>query len=288
VFNNISDKVFTGQAIGKLNHYLEIKDSLDFIVFGSSRANHNINPIEIAENSFNMGVDGSKLSYSATLIKLLPKQKKQTILLQIDPENAFSKNYLGNDIKSLSSKYNRNNSIKEDIDKLGQQNFLQNYYWSLSYNNSILAILKNFISPNYNYKTYFGYDPIYPTKNQRAIFKHKLENVKNNNCENSFELNEIYDKHINELILFCKNNNKTLIVFTAPVFNDYCKDDNIYLSEIMKNKGLQYYDLTDFFKTNNSLNYWKDEGHLSNLGAELFTDSIKIIIEKSLKNQNPI
>ena len=143
VLNKISDEVYTGQSIGKLNQYLQKKDMLEFIVFGSSRANHNINPIKISENSFNMGMDGRKLAYSASLIKLLPNKKKQTILLHIDPENAFNQNYLGNDILALSSKYNRNTIIKQEIDKLKQNNFLQNFYWSLSYNQKVLGILKN-------------------------------------------------------------------------------------------------------------------------------------------------
>jgi hypothetical protein len=284
--NKISDKVFTGQAIGKLNQYLQIKDELDFIVFGSSRANHNINPIKISENSFNMGVDGTKLSYSATLIKLLPKRKKQTILLQIDPENAFSQDYSGSDIKALSSKYNRNNIIKKEIDELKQENLLQNYYWSLSYNSKALGMLKNYLKPNYDYKTYLGYDPIYVNENQKKILKNILKKGrKGADCQNDFVLNKIYDSTLDALNVFCKNNNKTLIIFTSPKYDDNCKDDNVYFNEIIKNKGLAYYDLTDFFKENNTLDYWRDEGHLLNIGAELFTDSIKIILKNDLKKR---
>nr|MBP9193636.1 hypothetical protein [Saprospiraceae bacterium] len=62
-FNQISDKVYTGQIIGKLNHFLKLKDSLDWIVLGSSRANHNVDPSRLAPNSFNMGIDGRQISY---------------------------------------------------------------------------------------------------------------------------------------------------------------------------------------------------------------------------------
>lgn len=77
---------------------------------------------------------------------------------------------------------------------------------------------------------------------------------------------------------FCKENGKNLILFTSPIFSDICKDDNIALSLILKNKNLEYYDLTDFFKENNDIEYWKDKGHLSNLGAELFTEKIRLLI----------
>ncbi|WP_166966408.1 hypothetical protein [Yeosuana marina] len=275
VLNTISDQVFTGQSIGKLNHFLKIKDDVDFIVFGSSRANHNIDPLMISQNSFNMGMDGRKIAYPATLIKLLPKEKKQIILLQIDTENAFSENYTGVDIQALNSKYNRNKIIKNEIDKLGQNNIIQNFYWSLSYNSSVLGILKNYFKPNYNYKTYFGYDPIYVNENQRKIFKNILSDEISEKCQQRLAINKIYNSYLDELKLFCEENNKTIIFFTSPKFNDTCKNDNDKLSEIMKTKKLIYYDLTDYFKGNNLLGYWKDKDHLSKEGAELFTQSIK-------------
>lgn len=285
--NKISDKVYTGQSVGKLNQYLKIKDDLEFIVFGSSRANHNIDPIKVFENSFNMGMDGRKLAYSATLIKLLPNEKKQTILLHIDPENAFNKNYSGDDILALSSRYNRNSLIKKEIDKLKHNNLLQNFYWSLSYNNKVLGILKNYLKPKYNYKTYSGYDPIYVSKNQREIFQKILEkNEKEIDCKKDFVLNEIYYAYVNELSEFCKENNKTLIIFTSPVFDDGYSDDNIELNKILKNKNLDYYDFTNFFRENNNLEYWKDKTHLSNKGAEIFSEKIKTLFGEKRKPNN--
>lgn len=286
VLNKISDEVYTGQSIGKLNQYLQKKDELEFIVFGSSRANHNIDPIKISKNSFNMGMDGRLLAYSATLIKLLPNKKKQTILLHIDPENAFNQNYTGNDILALSSKYNRKNIIQQEIDKLKQNNLLQNFYWSLSYNRSVIGILKNYLKPNYDYKTYFGYDPIYVSENQREIFKKILKTDKKEmDCQDNLVLNKIYNDYINELNEFCNENNKTFIIFTSPKFNDNCKNDNIELSQVLKNRNLDYYDLTNFFQENNALEYWKDKRHLSNKGAELFTEKVRISLHENKKRK---
>lgn len=278
VLNKISDRVYSGQSIGKLNHFLQVKDSIDFVIFGSSRANHNINPIMLSEKSYNMGVDGRMIAFSSTLIKLLPKQKEQIVLLHIDPHNAFSENYNGDDLDALFTKYNRNTIIKNEIDRLNQNNLFQKLYWSISYNGKVLGILKNYVKPKYDFRNYNGYDPIYPTKTQKDIFKHKLEKLKSVDCKKEFVLNDIYDMYLNELILFSKNNNKTLIIFTSPILKDDCKDDNLHFSKIMKSKGLVYYDLTDYFKNDNSLTYWKDETHLSNIGAELFTNSLKEIL----------
>ena len=275
VLNKISDEVFTGQTIGKLNQYLQNKETLDLIVFGSSRANHHVNPIKILKNSFNMGMDGRKIAYSATLIKLLPRNKEQIILLHIDPESAFSQDYLGNDIMGLSSKYNRNDIIKHEIDKLKQNNLLQNIYWSISYNRSVIGILKNYFTPNYDFTNYFGYDPIYVSENQKKIFSKILQRDKKiSDCQDSFILNKIYNDYIDELIEFCNENNKILIFFSSPKFDDKCENDNFELIKLFDKKNLNYHDFTYLFKENNNLDYWKDQTHLSNKGAELFTKKV--------------
>lgn len=280
ILNRISDQVFTGQSIGKLNQYLQIKDNLDFVVFGSSRANHNINPTTITKNSFNMGVDGTLIAFSTALIKLLPQDKKQLVLLHVDPNNALSKEYNGNDIDALLTKYNRNNVIKNEINKLNQNKTLQNFYWSIGYNGKVLGILKNFFKPNYDYKNYSGYDPIFVTESQRNTFKLIIENEKPISCDNNNNLNVIYDTYLDELKLFCTK--KKLIIFTSPEYQDKCKDDNIKFKQILKQKGLTYYDFTDFFKGNNSMQYWKDNSHLSDIGAEIFTDSLNLILKKEI------
>ncbi len=285
ILNNISDKVYSGQSIGKLNQYLQIKDSLDMVIFGSSRANHNIDPTQISDNSFNMGVDGRQLAFSSTLIKLLPKQKKQLILLHIDPVNAFSKNYAGNDVDALLNKYNRNKIIAKEIDRLKQNNILQKFYWSLSYNRIFFGILKNYFKPKYDYKNYSGYYPIYPTKGQQKNLKKILKQEKSKDCSEHYEINDIYEYLLDEIQLFCKKNNKNLILFTSPVLSDNCKKDNRLFNEIIKTKGFIYFDFSDLFEQDYSLKYWKDETHLSYIGADIFTQSVRTIVED---NKNKI
>lgn len=290
-FNKISDKVYSGQTIGKLNQYLKIKDSLEIIVFGSSRANHHINPVKINKNSFNMGIDGKSIAYSGTLIKLLSTKKRQTILLHIEPETVFNENYSGNDIKVLNVKYNRDFIIKKEIDKIEQNNFFQIFYHSLSYTGIFFGIIKNYFKPNYDYKTYFGYDPIYVSENQKEIFKkiinkRKIDDITAHQhvlgiCKKNLNINKIYNDYLNELNEFCLTNNKKLILFTSPYFFESCKTYNEKLKEVLENKRIDFYDFSDLFKENNQLKFWKDGLHLSNLGAEVFTEEMRILLKKN-------
>lgn len=272
--NRISKDVYTGQSIGKLNHYLTIMDKVDLIIEGSSRANHNINPILITENSYNMGINGQKMASSSTLTKLLG-DKKQTILYHISPNNLFNMNYIGDDIKSLSVLYNQNKIVKKEIDRLKQNNVFQNFYWTISYNNRALGIVRNYIKPKYDYSKYYGFDPLHVTDYQRKILEKILTDTIEPICKTEFQVNKIYDTRLNEIKTFCDNNNKTLIFYTSPIYNDKCNYDNIKIAQIMKKKGITYLDFTDYFIDNNSIEYWKDVSHLSNIGADKFSIGIK-------------
>ena len=203
--NRISDKVFSGQSIGKVNHYIKIKDNKILLIFGSSRANHNIDPSVIDSSSFNMGVDGKNIAYSVPLIKMLENKTPQTLLVHIDPETLYSDTYDGKDIEALSIKYHRNKVIKDEIDKLHLDNPFQHFFWSISYNNSILGIVKNYVNKNYDYRNYNGYDPIDVDINQKKIFDKILLQKELIKCQDSFPLNTIFYNYLLELKKFSKN-----------------------------------------------------------------------------------
>lgn len=275
--NKLNAKVYSGQGAGKLNQFLKIKDSVNLLVFGSSRANHNVDNIRLDSNSFNMGVDGRSIAYFTTLIKLL-SSRPQILLIQMDPENACDNTYTGNDIEPLKALYNKNNIVKAELDKLNLSNPFQNIYWSISYNAKVFGMLSNSIRPKYDYTKYYGYDPIEVTNDQRIIFENILKEKKEDTCAEKLVLNRLFYNYLQELKQTATTKNKKLIFFTSPVYADRCKSDNEFLSKLMKANELAYFDFSDFFKSNNSLNYWKDEIHLSGIGASLFTDSLKNIL----------
>ena len=258
-------QVFSGQNVGKVNHYLSVKDTSDLIIYGSSRANRHINTSN--GYGFNMGMDGKKIAFHTTLIKLLPKNLKQTVVLHLDPEEFFNENYDGSDIMQLKNLFYRNKTVNNEIRKLKQNDLISNFYYSTLYNGKVLSVFKNYLYPKYNFKKYSGYDPIYQSSSQNLIFK--------KHCDQNLKPNIIYDNYLNQIISFCKNNKKKLIVFTSPKYYDYCDDDNILFKNIMKEKNINYFDYTNFFDSINNVKYWKDLTHLSNQGADIFTKEIK-------------
>lgn len=271
LLRHIERNVYTGQAVGKINQFITIKDSMDLVVFGNSRANHNVDCKLISHNSYNMGIDGTKILYSNSLIQLLG-DKKQTILLQVDPADIFDATYEGEDLDKLLIKYNSNEVIKKEIDRYNRNNPLQNLYWCISFNNKVIPILSNYFNKGSELQDYYGYDPIVVSDDQRKIFQNLLSNftAKKKSCDVETR-NQIMIKALKELDTFCKQHNKELILFTAPVYFDECDEDNKILSQKLSELNIRYFDYSNLFAQDNNIEYWKDFTHLSGIGAEKFT-----------------
>lgn len=277
----IDKKVLTGEGIGKLNHYNLVKDTTQYMVFGNSRANHHINPEVFGKSAFNIGVGGRKMAYSATLIQMLPKKKKQFVLLQIDPSYVFDTKYDGGDIDALYVKYHQNEIIKDNIDAINRNNVFSIFFWSLDYNGKLFSLLSNRFRPRYDFKQYKGYDPMENNGQQKQMFIKRLKALdKKELCPNAYKASKLERKYLKEIKDFCSKNNKVLILFTSPVYKDKCKSDNIEMRKLMKEYKIKYYDYTDYFSNDDDLDNWKDEKHLSRKGADKFS----VFIANALKN----
>jgi len=281
---SIDKKVLTGEGVGKLNHFNLVKDTTEYVVFGNSRANHHVNPEVFGKSSFNIGVGGRKMAFSATLIQTLPKQKKQYVLLQIDPVYVFDTKYDGSDIDALYVKYHQNKIIKHKIDDLNRNNDFSSFFWSLDYNGMLFSLFLNRFKPKYDYRTHKGYDPIENTPQQKEMFLKRLKKIdKNRIYPNSYRASKLEIKYLNEIKVFCTKNNKVLVLFTSPVYKDNCKTDNLEMKKLMLEFGLKYYDFTDYFSNNKDIDIWKDESHLSKKGADVFSVYIGNFLKDDLK-----
>lgn len=273
--NKVSDRVFSGQNIGKLNHFLTLKDTLELVVFGSSRANHHIDVSQFKKSSFNMGVDGRQLAYVNALVQTLPLHKEQLVLINIDPVNLYYQPYQGDDISALNCKFHRSAQIAGVLKASGTLNPLSYFYWSLDYNNKLLSILHNAIKPKYNHLTYKGYDPLRLSSSQKKIRDKKFEAGETNLCLAQDPLNPIAHQALKELVEFSQANGKKLVMFTSPVKRDACTQDNTKMKTHLASLGVVYWDETDFFKANPDPELWKDNQHLSDSAAVLFTHHLK-------------
>ncbi|EAY31119.1 hypothetical protein [Microscilla marina] len=271
--SSLSNQVFSGQKVGKLNHYLAVKDSMKILIFGNSRANRHINTTLISEQAFNMGVDGKGLAFTSTLVKLLPVKKQQLIIVNIDPQQLFDKSYDGSDIMHLAHKYHHIAIIAKSIDQSESRNPLRNFYWSLDYNNKSLSIIKHYFLPEYNHKKFTGYEPIVLSKKQTQTRAKKLTYA-TSNCDTLLKINPLAMYHLKEIVSFCKQNNKKLLVVNTPYYHDLCKNDNILMARILKDLQVNFWDYGDYFGKKSAPDLWQDKAHLSQQGAHLFSQGL--------------
>lgn len=270
--NTISDKVMSGQAIGKLNQFLTLKDSTNLLVFGNSRANHHVDVDLFDKNAFNIGIDGSGIAQISTLINTLKKDNTQTIFVHIDTKDFFEEGYDGSDIRSLKTKYNRNDKISDALEESKHISILQKFYYCMNYNGNAIGIIKNYFRPKYDYKTYNGYDPLNVSVSQKSKRDIILAAKENTNCvENNATANPIALDYLKQIKQFAEKSNKNFIFITSPMHNDACKNDNIILNKIMKDNNLIYWDFTNLYKSKKDNSFWKDKTHMSQKGAEAFS-----------------
>ena len=174
----------------------------------------------------------------------------------------------------------RFHSIKSELKRWGRTNFLNEIYHTSNFANLPLALLKNAISPAYDYRFYNGYDPIYVSPEQQKIFARVLARNTDRTCDTDLERNEIFNYYLNKLDYFCKENNIQLIILTSPEYRDYCNYDNNLFSELLSKRGIIYFDYTHYFGDDSALKYWKDLNHLSHEGAKIFTQKVKEDLSK--------
>jgi len=280
--NKLSDKVMTGQAIGKLNQFLSVKDSVDIIVFGNSRANHHIDIDLLGKSGYNIGMDGSGIGNSSTLINSLSKNKEQLVIVHIDTKNFFDQDYKGSDIGGLKTKFKRNTIITKALRESNQISYLQNIYHSINYNGKAIGIIKNFFRPSYNHKNYNGYDPLIVPENKKAMRDIVLTQGEDENCESLKTLNPLALGYLNSIKKYSEDSKKAFLFITSPILNDLCDKDNAILGKTIRNLGFTYLDSSNMFKNKNDNDLWKDRTHMSDKGAKTYTSMLLNTFKKEL------
>lgn len=282
VISNAEKNIITGNNIGKINYFLKVKDSIDIVVLGSSRALHHIDTGEFDRPAFNIGADGKKIGYSAGITSMLHKEN-QLLLVHIDHNRVFDLNYDGQDALGLLYKVNEDQKLKAFI----KSNFSTDYYLSKGihsypYNGKVLVIIKNtLIKDSVNTS---GFEPIFPTEVQKQVFLNMLskEGLQMNiNIHKPLEVSPVFERFV-DIIKANANENKTqLVVFTSPSLNKVDGEVQRKVQTFFKKKGIIYFDHINEIE-NTDLSLWKDHTHLSAKGAAKYTN---FLIEQLVENK---
>lgn len=275
VISNAEKKIFIGSSIGKVNQFSKVKDSVDVLVLGSSRALHHVDTRNFGESAFNIGADGKKVAYCAALSSMLQK-KGQIVLVHIDHNRVFDKDYEGRDGKGLLYKAESNENLSEFYKtKFPTEYFISKGVHSYPYNGKALIILKNFLVKDSVNQS--GYEPIFPTEEQKAVFANMFKEEKsqmNIGITKPLSIGDEFEKYVDYIQETAVANGSKLVFFTSPSLSKVDGEVHDKVGKFFENRGILYLDHLDYFE-NQDLTLWKDYTHLSAKGANLYTGFLK-------------
>lgn len=274
--HGIEENVYTGQSVGKANQFNSVKDSVDLLVLGSSRAARHVDPESFSIPGYNMGMDGTHLGYATALISTL-KKEGQLVLVHVDHHEVYDIDYEGDDMLSLLNESKDSDAMEDFIKKYyPEEIYLSNLSNCYVYNGKVLGMLKNaFLGKNTGSRSN-GFSPLVPTKNQKETFEAILEEsgiTQRIDIQEPVEVNHRFESFVDFAIEVAAKNHSSLIFFTSPSLNKVDEEIRNSTADFFNTKGVQYLDDLDFFKEFN-IDYWKDRSHMSKMGAELY--SIKL------------
>ncbi|MDO5509771.1 MAG: hypothetical protein Q4F57_03655 [Weeksellaceae bacterium] len=281
VLSRLSDNVYSGQSVGKLNYFMNNNENFDIVFLGNSRVSRHIIAKDIGAKTLNAGVDGTYIFYSTILFDLLPHDLPQTIFFHVDPSLAIDSTYAGADVMFLQAFYHKIDEVASRIDESGMRNSFNPYLKSIDYNGSFLAVITNSVISRNSFEKNAGYEPNYITPKQQKQLKRQIEKFyqTEEQCSVNVQISPLYKESLVKLKTLAAERNKRLIFFTSPRFGDRCKNDNILFRQYMDSLQLTYIDDTDYFAENNKFEYWKDYVHMADDGARLYTERINRIID---------
>ncbi len=268
VFTNLYFKVKSG-TIFKTNY--SIKDCReDILILGASEISHHFksNLIEdsLGLSCYNLGMDGLTIFYEYPVFREIIKRYKPKIVI-------ISATAMEDDVADIKSllpycrKYNSVNSFVIEADPAERYKLLSRSY---PYNSQVFRIIQGLIieEPKTN-----GY---YPLAGSRAYLKLKTAPDKLLTTPKSID-------YFTALLTLAKKSGCKVYIVQPPRYqiNSIPEDQMLYktLSEKSEVRFLNYLPDTTFI---NHPEYFKDNSHLNNTGAELFTRKIIEDLAKDL------
>jgi len=277
------------QGSGSLNNITFALDSTkaDIIVVGSSTANHHYYPRvfedKLKMSYYNTGQDGTTILYHyAILLSILKRYNPKIVILDVD-FGEFEKDQDSYDrLSILLPYYYSHPELRPIIRSRSPYEKLKLLSKIYPFNSMIFSvIIRNSYFNEFNFKRKEddkGYIPINrswnkPIQVSTNFTKYELDNYKI----------DLFKSFIKK----CVESNVTLYTVTSPRFIlQHTKDTSLKIVKKITSKfNIPFYNYADDTSFWKHPEYYADQLHLNNTGAEIFSNKI---VEKIIQNREDI
>ncbi len=261
---------------GNINNSL--KSNSEVLILGSSRALHHYKPTVVTDSlkltCYNSGTGGYGLflNYAVLSERIETKKSPKVVILDLAPntmiigQNSYSK------LDKLLPYYKKSESFKEIIllnDEFSKLKLVSNLY---IYNSTLYDFIKNDLGES---ETGNGYSPINQQLDAEKLTPFFLES------------NDYFDENkmaiLQKIITLCQKNNIKLFGVVSPTYIKFDKENRIIdkIDSIFNESNTDFFDYSNFSNIYGKPKYFKDQLHMNNLGAEIFS---KELMHKILAN----
>lgn len=258
----------------RLTHGIERVED-DIIILGSSRAYHHYIPSMIEDSlgmsCYNLGFDGQNIYFHYALFNsMLARYTPKLVVLDLIPSDfAHTPGRDMETIADLYPYYQRNGGVDEIV-RLPDFNWLTLQLSLLKYNSRVYGIMERLLIGNEKQTDHLkGYAPlagnILPENLRKSVSRNKAEGK-------APEYDKTKIEYLSKLISLCESRGIILLAFVSPYWQSDSHD--FAIDTLFINHSVPLFDYSDdkHFVLNNYL--FKDNTHLNNEGAKLYTDLV--------------
>jgi hypothetical protein len=249
------------------------KTEADLLIFGTSRAYHHYAAKTIEDSlkvsSYNTGRDGEYIFYQTAVLKSVLKRYTPKMII-LDFAGSFNYSQEDYDRLSVLLPYYKDHPEIRDIVELRspfeKYKLISQIY---PYNSSLLTIIAGNMEFNKKRSSnmdYHGYVPLH------GLNSKKLDSLI---TPAKYEVDDNKIKVFTDFLSLTQQHNIPLVVVNSPDYYLYESDYSIDLArKLCEQRGIPF---KDFSKDPEFLahgDYFEDETHLNELGAEFFTKKV--------------
>jgi hypothetical protein len=253
----------------------------DYIILGSSRAQANYVPSIFQDtldaSCYNAGRDGQCILYSyAVQQAILARYKPEVLVLDVILSDFFVHGPHYDKLSALLPYYDSHEEIRPIVHMRSRFERIKMFSRIYPFNSLVLQILK------YNKvegREQNGYVP------QHGELKLPLSaREKRVPSWTNGELDSNMVQTLEAMVESCKNMGVRLIVVISPVYEGQVlgKSALSKVKEVLGESSVQLWDYSDYPGIVNNSKLFRDKGHLNNIGAKLYTETITKRIKTEL------